>query len=149
MSLLLSTDHSRWRLKLGPGGSHSWKYLESDEQCANWPQTDIDRYWLDISLVRRTGLPAPQDSNFHAQNLPALPTAVNSLDASRNGFAFLKNLQAPDGHFPGEYGGPMFLLPGVVIGSYISGQAFQKEERLEMIRYLLNTAHPNDGGWGM
>ncbi|KAJ7091189.1 terpenoid cyclases/protein prenyltransferase alpha-alpha toroid [Mycena epipterygia] len=132
MSLLPSTDHSRWRLKLGPGGSHSWQYLESDEQCANWPQTDIDRYWLGISL-----------------NLPALPAALTSLDASRNGFAFLKNLQAPDGHFPGEYGGPMFLLPGVVIGSYISGQAFQNEERMEMIRYLLNTAHPNDGGWGI
>jgi lanosterol synthase len=48
-----STDYSRWRLKLGPGGSHSWQYLESDEECGNWPQTDIDRYWLGISLVSR------------------------------------------------------------------------------------------------
>ncbi|KAJ6594110.1 terpenoid cyclases/protein prenyltransferase alpha-alpha toroid [Mycena capillaripes] len=128
----VSTDHSRWRLKLGPGGSHSWQYLESDEECANWPQTDIDRYWLGISL-----------------NLPALPAPCNDLDAARNGYTFLRNLQAPDGHFAGEYGGPMFLLPGVVIGSYITGAPFTTEQRLEMIRYLLNTAHPKDGGWGI
>lgn len=43
----------------------------------------------------------------------------------------------------------MFLLPGMVIGSYASGQWFEEEERLEMVRYLLNRAHPDDGGWGM
>lgn len=43
----------------------------------------------------------------------------------------------------------MFLLPGLVIGSYVSGMTFTREERLEMIRYLLNRANPEDGGWGM
>jgi len=43
----------------------------------------------------------------------------------------------------------MFLLPGLVIGSYVSGMTFKEEERLEMIRYLFNRAHPEDGGWGM
>jgi lanosterol synthase len=43
----------------------------------------------------------------------------------------------------------MFLLPGLVIGSYVSGMWFQEEERLEMIRYLCNRAHPDDGGWGL
>ena len=43
----------------------------------------------------------------------------------------------------------MFLLPGLVIGSYVSGMSFLKEERLEMIRYLVNHAHPDDGGWGL
>lgn len=42
----------------------------------------------------------------------------------------------------------MFLIPGLVIGSYVSGMSFKDEERLEMIRYLLN--HTNeDGGWGL
>ncbi|KAJ7902068.1 terpenoid cyclases/protein prenyltransferase alpha-alpha toroid [Mycena olivaceomarginata] len=127
-----STDHSRWRLKLGPGGSHAWQYLASDEECAKWPQTDIDRYWLGISL-----------------NLPALPVSDNALDAARNGYTFLRNLQAPDGHFAGDFSGPLFLLPGVVIGSYITGAAFTTEQRREMIRYILNTANPDDGGWGV
>ncbi|KAJ7187974.1 terpene synthase [Mycena filopes] len=124
-------DHSRWRLKLGPGGSHTWVYLASDKECANWPQSDIDRYWLGIPLASLRDLP------------------LHALDAARNGFIFLRNLQAPDGHFAGEYGGPMFLLPGLVIGSYITGATFTTEQRLEMIRYLLNTAHSEDGGWGI
>jgi len=43
----------------------------------------------------------------------------------------------------------MFLLPGLVIGSYVTGMSFTEAERLEMIRYLLNRANPEDGGWGM
>lgn len=84
-----------------------------------------------------------------AQNLPNLPRAKDALSAAQNGFKFYKNLQSDDGHWAGEYGGPMFLLPGFVIGSYVTGMTFTREERLEMIRYLLNRADPNDGGWGM
>ena len=43
----------------------------------------------------------------------------------------------------------MFLLPGLVIGSYVTGMTFLEEERLEMVRYLFNHAHPDDGGWGL
>ena len=43
----------------------------------------------------------------------------------------------------------MFLLPGFVIGSYVTNMSFTLQERLEMIRYLMNRAHPEDGGWGM
>jgi lanosterol synthase len=43
----------------------------------------------------------------------------------------------------------MFLLPGLVIGSYVARMSFLDEERLEMIRYLFNRAHPDDGGWGL
>ncbi|EEB98358.1 hypothetical protein MPER_02146, partial [Moniliophthora perniciosa FA553] len=43
----------------------------------------------------------------------------------------------------------MFLIPGFVIGSYISGMSFKDEERREIIRYLMNRAHPDDGGWGI
>lgn len=87
--------------------------------------------------------------SLHWQNLPALPKAKDPLEAARNGYTFYKHLQSEDGHWAGEYGGPMFLLPGLVIGSYIAGMGFTVEERLEMIRYLINHAHPDDGGWGM
>jgi len=42
----------------------------------------------------------------------------------------------------------MFLIPGLTIGSYITGIPFTDEERREMIRYLMNHAN-EDGGWGM
>jgi lanosterol synthase len=43
----------------------------------------------------------------------------------------------------------MFLLPGLVIGSYVAKMGFEEAERLEMIRYLLNHVSPVDGGWGV
>ncbi|KAF4581561.1 Lanosterol synthase (Oxidosqualene--lanosterol cyclase) [Pleurotus pulmonarius] len=130
------TDYSRWRLRLGEGGRHTWHYLKTDKECEEWPQTDIDRYWLGLPLVQ-------------SKKLITIKPAENAFEAARRGFEFVKHIQAPDGHLPGEYSGPMFLLPGMVIGSYASGQWFEEEERLEMIRYLLNRAHPEDGGWGI
>ncbi|KAH7890717.1 terpenoid cyclases/protein prenyltransferase alpha-alpha toroid [Phlebopus sp. FC_14] len=126
------TDYSRWRLLVNDGGRQTWHYLKTDEACEKWPQNEVDKYW--------TGQPL---------NLPALPKANNAVEAAQNGYTFYKYLQSHDGHWPGEYGGPMFLLPGLVIGSYIAGMGFKEEERLEMIRYLLNRAHPEDGGWGI
>ena len=83
-----------------------------------------------------------------AKELPSLPPAKTPLESARNGYEYYKHLQAHDGHWPGEYGGPMFLIPGLTIGSYITGIPFTDEERREMIRYLMNRAN-EDGGWGM
>ncbi|EMD38881.1 hypothetical protein CERSUDRAFT_112601 [Gelatoporia subvermispora B] len=125
------TDYSRWRLRVSNDGRHTWDYLETDEEVQAWPQQDLDKYWLGLPL-----------------DAPVLPPAQDALAAARNGFTFYKRLQAEDGHWPGEYGGPMFLLPGLVIGSYVTGMGFTLPERLEMIRYLLNHAN-EDGGWGI
>ncbi|KAL8499879.1 hypothetical protein ACS0TY_019764 [Phlomoides rotata] len=60
-------------------------------------------------------------------------------------------LQAKDGHWPGDYGGPMFLLPGLVITLSITGTLnaiLTEEHQREIRRYLYN--HQNrDGGWGL
>ncbi|PRW45118.1 Cycloartenol synthase isoform A [Chlorella sorokiniana] len=71
--------------------------------------------------------------------------------ALRNGISFYEGLQADDGHWPGDYGGPMFLMPGMVIALYTCGvldTTLSKEHRAEMVRYLRN--HQNeDGGYGL
>ncbi|KAJ3501638.1 hypothetical protein NLJ89_g9247 [Agrocybe chaxingu] len=126
------TDYKRWRLLVNDGGRHTWHYLRTDEEVEKWPQNDVDRFSL--------GLPT---------GLPALSPPKDALDAARNGYKFYKHLQSHDGHWAGEYGGPMFLIPGLVIGSYITGMSFKEEERLELIRYLFNRANPKDGGWGI
>ena len=143
------TDYSRWRLLVNDGGRHTWHYLKTDEGCDKWPQNYVDKYWTGQPLV---GIPLYISATNHdqlQQNLPALPQATTPLEAARNGYTFYKHLQSHDGHWAGEYGGPMFLYPGLVIGSYAAGMGFKEEERLEMIRYLINRAHPEDGGWGL
>jgi len=61
---------------------------------------------------------------------------------------FFTHLQTFDGHWAGEYGGPMFLIPGLVITMYITNVAFDEAQQIEFIRYLKNRANP-EGGWGM
>ncbi len=133
-----ATDLSRWRLRTSGGshGRHTWHYLPDDPKVlADWPQSLEDKYWL--------GIP------FSEKEAGALPRPTNPLDAARNGFSFYKKIQSSDGHWAGEYGGPMFLLPGLVIGMYVTKTPIPDEWKIEMTRYLVNRAHKVDGGWGI
>lgn len=65
--------------------------------------------------------------------------------------SFYECLQQDEGFFPGDYGGPMFLMPGLIIVLYVT-EAMDKvltiHHKEEMIRYLRN--HQNeDGGFGL
>jgi len=74
-----------------------------------------------------------------------------SMQAARSayvGMDHLNKLQQNDGHWPGDYGGPLFLLPALVIASYITSIPFSNEKRALMIQYMLNHQNP-DGGWGL
>lgn len=65
-----------------------------------------------------------------------------------NGFSFYETLQEPDGNWAGDYGGPLFLIPGLVIASHITETPFEKPMQVLMKRNLWN--HQNeDGGWGL
>ncbi|PWN87412.1 putative lanosterol synthase [Acaromyces ingoldii] len=124
------TDLKRWRLEVDHG-RHVWHYLDSEQACVAWPQTDEDRYWLGLGI-----------------DAPTLPTAKTPLDSARNGFAFYRRIQAKDGHWSSEYGGPLFLMPGLLIGMYVTQTPIPEPWRIEMTRYLLNKAN-EDGGWGL
>ena len=81
----------------------------------------------------------------------ATPSADDVAQSLKSGIAFHSSLQQPDGHFPGDYGGPMFLMPGLIIACYVSkciDTVLTPAHRTEMIRYLHNHQNP-DGGYGL
>lgn len=85
---------------------------------------------------------------------PALPLDASSaagpdVDAAlQRGVAYFSTLQLSDGHWAGDYGGPLFLMPGLIIVAYVSGTLLGDATTAEMVRYL--SLHANDdGGYGL
>ncbi|KAH8656633.1 oxidosqualene:lanosterol cyclase-like protein [Tricladium varicosporioides] len=126
-----TTDRTKWRL-LSERGRHVWQYLEDDEDAEEWPQSYAEKWYL--------GLPRP---------LPDLPKAKTPLDSVKNGLDFVEHLQLPEGHWGCEYGGPMFLLPGLVVTWVVTNTAIPDHVATEIKNYLFARAHPEDGGWGL
>lgn len=126
-----ATDLTRWRLK-NEDGRQTWHYIPDDESPKR-DQTVLERHVLGLDT-----------SEF----APPLKKAETAQEAAYNGLKFYTKLQAEDGHFAGDYGGPLFLTPGLVITCYITKSEFTKEQTAEMIRYLRSVQCP-DGGWGL
>uniref|UniRef100_A0A8C8RXG4 Terpene cyclase/mutase family member n=1 Tax=Pelusios castaneus TaxID=367368 RepID=A0A8C8RXG4_9SAUR len=61
---------------------------------------------------------------------------------------FYSSLQAEDGHWAGDFGGPLFLLPGLLITCHIAKIPLAEGYRKEMVRYL-RSVQLLDGGWGL
>lgn len=82
------------------------------------------------------------------EHAPDFSPPTSAEDSFRNGMKFFSRLQTDDGHWAGDYGGPMFLLPGYAIVHHICGVTVPEENRREIVRYLSNL-QAEDGGWGI
>ncbi|KAJ1554505.1 Lanosterol synthase (Oxidosqualene--lanosterol cyclase), partial [Cladochytrium tenue] len=141
-----TTDPRRWRLAVDEG-RQTWHYIEDDADLgANWGEDPKpwDLYWQGLPFVR-----APKPAAPSTNGAKTLEKATRPLDAAANGYRFFEQLQTPDGHWAGEYGGPMFLIPGLCIANYITGVAWGPGQRVELINYLRARANKVDGGWGI
>eukprot|EP00058_Branchiostoma_floridae_P020672 XP_002606162.1 hypothetical protein BRAFLDRAFT_92029 [Branchiostoma floridae] len=125
------TDLTRWRLS-NVGGRQTWRYYGEGETPER-EQNMVERHALGL------------DTSAFA---PALPKAQTAREAVRNGMKFYSKLQTEDGHWAGDYGGPLFLMPGLVIVCHVTKARLSEPQRLEMIRYLRSVQLP-DGGWGL
>lgn len=129
------TDFSKWRLRTSKLGAQRWEYLESDEQCLNDPQTNFTKYLLNQPDFK------PPEINENPQTI---------FEATKNGATFFQSIQDENsGTWPNQYKGPMFMTIGYIVCCYFTKTPIPEYEKREMIRYLVNTAHPVDGGWGL
>lgn len=63
--------------------------------------------------------PFPLQKNYFKD----LPKAQTAHEGALNGVTFYAKLQAEDGHWAGDYGGPLFLLPGRSMPPKLKGEA--------------------------
>ncbi|KAG8628126.1 hypothetical protein KVT40_003999 [Elsinoe batatas] len=124
------TDYTRWRLR-SDRGQQIWHYA-SPSEAKSTSQSVSEKYHLGL-----------------ATGLPKLPRPRTPLQAARNGFSFFSNLQMDIGNWSCEYGGPMFLLPGVVICWYATSTPIPEHYKIEIRNYLFARQNPEDGGWGL
>ncbi|KAM4730543.1 lanosterol synthase [Anableps anableps] len=126
-----ATDLNRWRLT-NVEGRQTWTYLEDDE-TPDREQTMLEAHCLGL------------DTSKFVSDSPASGTAVG---AAVKGMNFYRRLQAEDGHWAGDYGGPLFLLPGLLITCHVAKIRLPEAWKKEMVRYLRSVQLP-DGGWGL
>ncbi len=80
----------------------------------------------------------------HGQT-PAAAGVERALDRA---LSHLISHQADSGAWPGDYGGPMFLLPLYMGTCYATGVPIAADVRADMVRYLRHVQNA-DGGWGL
>jgi len=89
-----------------------------------------------------------QESSQDGHTKNSHPKTV--MEAAKRGIAFYSLLQTADGHFAGDYGGPHFLLPGIVVAWYVMGRPSEMitpQHQALMLHYL-KVHQQEDGGWG-
>ncbi|ESO01213.1 hypothetical protein HELRODRAFT_81951 [Helobdella robusta] len=116
-----ATDLTRWRL-INRKGRQRWAYLGPNNEV-----TKIDG-----------------DDDEYADDLDGMSEEQSFMENAN----FLRLIQADDGHWPADYGGPLFLMPGLVIACHVTNTTLQREKKLEMVRYL-RSVQCREGGWGL
>lgn len=129
------TDFSNWRLRTTKLGAQRWEYVENPSiHNTGDIQSNMTKYLL--------GQPDFQPPNV------SIPETV--FEATKNGGLFFKHIQDEySGTWPVQYKGPMFMTIGYVACCYFTKTEIPEFEKKELIRYIINTAHPVDGGWGL
>ena len=122
-----------WKLDVDHGRQR-WLYVQ--EQAG-----ELNRTLEEHLLTKRSNFP---DCRYENPN----PEFSTPQEAVRAAVKFYSTIQTEDGHWAGDYGGPMFLMPGLVITLYSTGVDIGEEYYREMIRYLTNQQQ-KDGGWGL
>jgi squalene/oxidosqualene cyclase-like protein len=109
--------------------------------------------------------PNSNDQIFRAQQIrkylqkpgnvaPSMDTASSKpktvYEACRKASHFYSMLQCDDGHWAADYGGPHFLMPGLVVAWYIMGKPKEllDEDQCALLRHYIRVHQQTDGGWG-
>ena len=58
-----------------------------------------------------------------------MPPATSPREAARNGMLFYSRLQAEDGHWTGDCGGPLFFMAGICVELLLISSVFHRRRK--------------------
>jgi cycloartenol synthase len=93
--------------------------------------------------ARATYDTAPADAAAAAAAASGPVTRPLVDQAMRAGTDFYQGLQDEDGHWPSDYGGPMFLMPGLIIALYVMGKLNEVGRAADGARRTIDLNHPS------
>jgi len=159
-------------LFIGDKGRQSWEFIlpnhlkNTIQTEEDWSKPEAKEYLLEMDKafvfdksinpnsadrVYRWHIANEKTISNESINIPAKYQSDLEQETYRStykGFSYYESLQTEHGNWPGDYGGPLFLIPGLIFASYITKTPFKKPEEVLIVRNLLN--HQNkDGGWGI
>ena len=136
-------DPRFWKLFRIFDGDLKWREMDT-MQFPKCEKFDRNTNVNSGDFVLRGGLPS-----YHPE---PIKDKFSLKESSIRGAEFYAYVSQGTGCVPSDYGGPLFLLPGLIIAAYVCGE--QARERLlnesnrkAMAAYLLNHQQ-EDGGWG-
>lgn len=157
---------NHWKL-LTRNGRQIWAFKADSQNindhlknAENYSGHELSGFSKDFAFDRQQN-PSSSDQVFRQQAIDTndhlftgkipqaeTPEEQDLIDSLIKGMHYFSQLQSEEGHWPGDYGGPLFLLPGLLIASYVTGTPFPRPHQEMMKVYLFNHQH-TDGGWGM
>ena len=81
-------------------------------------------------------------------DLSSSPRTVK--ESCKKAAQFYSMLLCDDGHWAGDYGGPHFLLPGLVVTWYVMNRPSKliDEDQAQLMTHYIRVHQQADGGWG-
>ena len=98
---------------------------------------------------------ASENGNDDGKVKPSAPPDISSVpktveESCKKAAQFYNMLLCEDGHWAGDYGGPHFLLPGLVVVWYVMNRPSKliDEDQAKMMSHYIRVHQQVDGGWG-
>ena len=162
----VKSSWKKWQLLI-ENGRQVWAYQPSStkiedhlDNIGHFSDKDVSQFAKDFSFNRNEN-PNSTDKVFRNTTLNKnykpfigkIPQAENPqyqpcIDGLIKGIQHYSSLQSDDGHWAGDYGGPLFLLPGLIITAYITDTPLPAPHQELIKLYFLNHQR-EDGGWGL
>ena len=100
---------------------------------------------------KKSGNAKNGNKGFSMSPPPDLTSNPKSIkDTCRKAVQFYNMLLCDDGHWAGDYGGPHFLLPGLVVTWYVMNRPSKliDDHQAAMMTHYIRVHQQVDGGWG-